>query len=454
MEVGNEDWRRDKKTLKDRFEFLVNNEFGSDITFLLRNGDQIFAHTFPLLANSPVFAAMFHGPLATKKGVIEILDCDNEETFVEFLRYLYCEHCELNWENVFDILYVAKKYLVSSLVEECVNFLSQDINVNNALLVLQQASKFAEEELLQKCVKYICSNVSQILESEDFLNLDLDTLKIILKQDELNIKEIELFKFVQFWCDHKLAGAERETEHLNAERELLSDALYLIRFPVMSALDFAENCAPSGFLTPIEYSNILCYLVRKKGCTTENDKLISELIIPHGFSARERLLNIPANLKCCSRAFSGSGPWGYSAGHIDAVRFHVNKKIKLWGVTVFGNALQNVVKQLYIESDKQRFKLEIKKPYETVMIPESVLSADDSFRVFFGEAVTILPQKNYDLCMEMSGPYSKSSSYTKEKIVDGTIFTFLNSAKSSNSTTGTDGQFPELWYAETCHSDK
>ena len=67
MEVGNKDWRRDKKTLKDRFEFLVNNEFGSDIKFLLRNGDQIFAHTFPLFANSPVFAAMFHGPFATKK---------------------------------------------------------------------------------------------------------------------------------------------------------------------------------------------------------------------------------------------------------------------------------------------------------------------------------------------------------------------------------------------------
>ena len=89
MEAGNKDWRTDKKTLKDRFELLVNNEFGSDIKFLLRNGDQIFAHTFPLLANSPVFAAMFHGPLATKKEIIEILDCDNKESFVEFIKYLY-----------------------------------------------------------------------------------------------------------------------------------------------------------------------------------------------------------------------------------------------------------------------------------------------------------------------------------------------------------------------------
>ena len=313
---------------------------------------------------------------------------------------------------------MAKKYLVSSLVEECVQFLSQDINVNNALLILQQASKFAEEELQQKCVSYICSNASQILKSEYFLNLDVDTLKIILKQDKLNVTETELFKFVQCWCDHKLAGAERETEHLNAERELLGDALYLIRFPVMSALDFAENCAPSGFLTPIEYSNILCYLVRKKGCITEDDKLISELILPHGFSVRKRLPNIPSNLKCCSRAVSGTDLWGYNSGNIDAVRFYVNKKIKLWGVTVFGNALQNVVKQLYIvENNKQQFKLKIVIQDETVMIPERlcVLSADDSFKVFFGEAVTILPQISYDLCMEMSGPLSKRGSYAKEK---------------------------------------
>ena len=312
---------------------------------------------------------------------------------------------------------------------------------------MQQASKFAEEELLQKCVKYICSNVSQVLKSEYFLNLDLDTLKVILKQDNLNIKEIELFKFVKCWCYHKLAGAERETEDLNAERELLGDALYLIRFPVMSALDFAENCAPSGFLTPIECSNILCYLTRKKGCMIEDDKLASELIFPHGFSVRERLVT----LRCCSRTLIGSaGSYVYADG-TDALRFYVNKMIMLWGVTVFGNSAQNVIENFCIEGNNQQFKIESKPNNipKTLMMPESALSAEDSFKIFFGEKLTILPGIACDICMRMSGPNSKFFSYAKEENVNGNIFTFDNCPRSHPCyTKATSGQFPELWYEE------
>ena len=206
MEVDDQDWRTARETMEDRQEFFVNNELASDIRFSLRNGDHIFAHKFPLTVNSPVFAAMFHGPLATKEDVIEILDCDNKEAFVEFLRYLYSGLCMFTWENVFDILYMAKKYLISCLVEECKKFLSHNINVNNALAILQQADKFEEEELKEKCIKYICLNVKEILKTEHFLKLDLKTLKIILKQDRLNIRDTELFKFIDLWCSHKLRG--------------------------------------------------------------------------------------------------------------------------------------------------------------------------------------------------------------------------------------------------------
>ena len=308
----NEDWRITKKTLKDRLQFFVDNDFASDVRFLLRNGDQVYAHKFILSVSSPVFASMFHGPLATGENVINIANCDDKEAFVDFLKYLYHEECNLNWENVACISNMAKTYQVSSLVDKCTEFLSQGINTNNVLITLQQAVRFAEIELQENCVNYICPNAMDVLKTDYFVKLDLETLKVILKQDRLLIKETELFKLIHLWCNNKLGGVEEAD--ITTKRKLLGDALYLIRFPVMSAADFAENCVQSGYLIPEECCNILSYIARKTGCGTENEKLAQELISPLGFSPRERLTT---DIKCPRRSFSVDGEREFNAwgGH-------------------------------------------------------------------------------------------------------------------------------------------
>ena len=452
MEVSNvrdEDWRNSRKTRKDQLEFLVDNEFASDMKFALKiTGDEIFGHKFPLSVASPVFAAMFHGTLATKENIIEILDCDNKEIFVEFLRYLYSRRCKLDWDNVFDILYLAKKYLVSTLVEECVKFLSQDININNALLILQQSSKFEEEELKLKCVKFIAPNVKEVLKTEYFIKLDLDTLKVILENDKLEIREIELFKFVETWCDHKLSGNGKAGDS-NAKRDLLGDVLYLIRFPIMGAAEFAENCAQSGFLSLEECCSIFCYLTRKTGSATEDHKLASELISQHGFSFKKRVP--PPHLKCYTRAsrYYSSG-WNY-LGNIDAVRFSVSKAIKLYGVTIFGDQLKNTIQQMYvINSKKEKVNLGLLKPQNlpTSCIRSAVL-VEDSFVVAFEKEPDILPGEKYDICLHLSGPSSKEGIYQIEGSSNNSIFTFYDSKISTNGTSSSHGQFPEFWYADS-----
>lgn len=76
------------------------------------------AHKFVLSIGSPVFFAMFYGQLVDTTGLIELPDCDFE-SLLEFFRYLYSDNVNLTGNNVMQVLYLAKKYMVSSLAEKC-----------------------------------------------------------------------------------------------------------------------------------------------------------------------------------------------------------------------------------------------------------------------------------------------------------------------------------------------
>ena len=451
--VVNDDWRTTKETLQDRQEFLLNNEFGSDIRFSLSNvnGDEIFAHKFPLMVNSPVFAAMFHGPLATQEEVINISDCDDKETFLTFFKYLYCERCQLNWENVLDILYLAKKYLVSGLVKECTKYLSQDINIENALIILQQATKFEEKELQQKCVTYICSHTKPILNTEYFAELDIESLKVILRQDGLNVKETEIFNSVVRWCEHRLDVEQNSPLDPTAKRKLLGDALQLIRFPIMTAKEFAEDCVQSGLLTTKESCDVLCYLVRKTGFADEDGRFASEFILPHGFSVKQRAWQDVILKSACRKIKNTYDGWAYSKGSVDAIGFVVDKTVKLWGITVFGNPYEHIVKQLYIQEGEKRTDIQILKPDQTGnLVNKKRSTLSDSFEIFFQNAITVFPGRTYYICAEISGPRSKYASYPIQRTsVDGINFDFVDAQtmiKSSNGTSVGSGQFPEFWF--------
>ena len=71
-----------------------------------------------------MFFAMLYRDLAETTDTIELSDCDSEG-FLELLRYMYCDEAELTGSNVMQVLYLAKKFMVPSLVMKCTEFLEQ-----------------------------------------------------------------------------------------------------------------------------------------------------------------------------------------------------------------------------------------------------------------------------------------------------------------------------------------
>ena len=200
-----DDWQSSKNTVLQRTTYMFDNELMSDICFTCgETSRRIFhAHKYVLATSSSVFFAMFYGDLAQKESTIRLADTD-EESFKEFLRFLYTDDCEITVENAIGVLYLAKKYLINSLAEKCCNALEASIKPD-VFAVLEQAIKFDEKKLEAKCWNIVSQKTQECVQTEVFCSIGSYTLNSLLKRETLEITEVELFKAVLRWVDKECA---------------------------------------------------------------------------------------------------------------------------------------------------------------------------------------------------------------------------------------------------------
>ena len=81
-----EAWQSTKSCLKERISYLFNNDTLSDVSFLVgRSRVRIPGHKFVLSIGSPVFDAMFNGPLQESERTVELPDVE-PEAFLALLK--------------------------------------------------------------------------------------------------------------------------------------------------------------------------------------------------------------------------------------------------------------------------------------------------------------------------------------------------------------------------------
>lgn len=78
----------------------------------------------------------------------------------------------------------------------CVNFLKENLNAENAFMLLTQARLFDEHHLSELCLNIIDRETSEALQAESFLDIDHETLCVVLQRDTLRISELALFQAV------------------------------------------------------------------------------------------------------------------------------------------------------------------------------------------------------------------------------------------------------------------
>ncbi|XP_069102646.1 BTB/POZ domain-containing protein 2-like [Argopecten irradians] len=221
------DWQVGK-TLSESLDHLLTSGIGSDVTFIVGDDKTRFsAHKLVLFSRSPVFFAMFEGPMA-EKGEITIPDI-SAETFKLFLRYLYTDRIHLTERNLVPVFNAARKYCVDILISSCQTFLTKNLRPENACSFLEQAHLFMAESLQEICVRFMIQNAAAVLQSVTFNDLCLDCLTSVTESDDLGVTETCVYEAIIRW-----AGAQCTRQNIEPtpdnKRKVLGKTVYTARY--------------------------------------------------------------------------------------------------------------------------------------------------------------------------------------------------------------------------------
>lgn len=193
--------------LSTRLKTLLTTKKHTDCSFCI-DKTIINCHKLILSSASPVFDAMFYGPLAELK-CIEIPDI-SLLVFQMMLEYIYTDNLEtenIPMEELTELYYCAEKYLISDLIEKCQKQIKTSLRYDNILLAMDTAIYLNLKPLLNICLNFFtlcCLNSSQFsnIILQNVTQISKECLNLILR---INIKgqNLNLITLVKEWCKNE-----------------------------------------------------------------------------------------------------------------------------------------------------------------------------------------------------------------------------------------------------------
>ncbi|XP_054716558.1 BTB/POZ domain-containing protein 3-like [Uloborus diversus] len=234
---GNE-WRHNSVGVRALNEKALENKFLTDITFEVGpEGVAFKAHKLILAIASPVFEAMFYGPLAETGEKVVIPDL-SPEGFHCLLKYVYTEKiCFENESESFKASTAADKYCVPALKDECEKYIYKcQLSPENVWVLFENALFMGMSTIVERCLEFFKRNTKLALEVDSFLDTDPGTLEKVLQLDTLDVTELTLLKNLVRWGEHKCSSSTDEV----SLKEVLEPLICHIRFGVLSADEFCS----------------------------------------------------------------------------------------------------------------------------------------------------------------------------------------------------------------------
>ncbi|XP_052769658.1 BTB/POZ domain-containing protein 9-like [Mya arenaria] len=184
---------------------LIDNSEYSDITLVVEER-QFPAHKVILAARSEYFRAMlFGGLMESQPGTSEIrLQDTSAKAFEALLKYMYTGKMnllEVKEEHLLDILGMAHRYGFTELESSISDYLKAILNIRNVCLIYDLAHIYSLHSLCDVCKDFMDRNATQILHSEAFLQLSMQSVKELISRDSFCAPEIEIFSSIQRWAE-------------------------------------------------------------------------------------------------------------------------------------------------------------------------------------------------------------------------------------------------------------
>ncbi|RGB33858.1 hypothetical protein C1646_703525, partial [Rhizophagus diaphanus] len=198
--------------LSSDYEKLFETELGYDVIIYAgdeSNVKEIHAHSNILCIRSQYFRSAFSNEWAEKRDGKFILRKPNisPHLFNIILRFIYCGNIELKnlqGPEVLKLLIAVDElniqqlitYIQEYLIEHQTEFLYQ--NPTGILETVYQHETFTD--LWEFCLEKICEEPKILFYSDKFINLKASLLELLIKRDDLNMEEIEIWEGLLKWC--------------------------------------------------------------------------------------------------------------------------------------------------------------------------------------------------------------------------------------------------------------
>ena len=221
--------------ITQRLDILRTSESFSDVTIVTK-GKEFKAHKAVLAAASPFFLTLLTSDMKESKEQLIKIELEEATAGVmeDVLKYVYTGNVLVTKERAHNLFVTADYLLIPCLKSLAGNFLKAVVTIENCIFNYYFADKYQCLELKEKSREVINSSFSVVMETEDFLKLDMKQVMEWVSSDDITVgAEGEVFKGIVKWVSHK--KSERE--------EAFPELLHQVRLTSLS-LDFVLNDLP------------------------------------------------------------------------------------------------------------------------------------------------------------------------------------------------------------------
>ncbi|CAJ0578652.1 unnamed protein product, partial [Mesorhabditis spiculigera] len=186
-----------------------------DITLKSKDGRKLSAHKVVLAANNEFFHALFTTPI----GVRDQDECHLREIEFEplslLIDHIYNGQLRINDENVQSLMAAASFLDMPKVVENCAQHLLAGAEAYNILGIRALCSQYSCFRIMPSVENAVCNMFYELRKTPSFLNLDIEEILKILKDDKLYIDtEVDVFHAAIDWIGYKVKERKKELPRL------------------------------------------------------------------------------------------------------------------------------------------------------------------------------------------------------------------------------------------------
>ena len=207
-----------------RLDALRRKESFFDVTVLVKD-KEFKAHRLVLAAASPFFLSLLVSDM--KEGKEQFIRIELEEAtgsvMEEVFKYIYTGNVAVTKEIAHDLVAAADYLILPGLKTLACVFLEENITIENCNFNYYFADKYRCWELMEESCEFINSNFCSVMETHDFLKLDIEKVTRWVSSDHVTVgSEDEIFKGIVKWVSHKKSERESNFAELFSQVRLKS----------------------------------------------------------------------------------------------------------------------------------------------------------------------------------------------------------------------------------------